>query len=136
VFNKLGQKPLLENPELRLEKDVSFEHFLRFYSVDKPGRIKMMFEITKDGLSFWIDQAAEIPEWSTEYIQRNRMEVENEIAQLFANSIEVERKGNKTTIRVLDKNGQEVRKYKFYNGLGISCLHKKHTTKFKPYFDN
>ena len=135
VFKNLGQERLFENSEFRRENDLDFDNFKRFYSVDRPDRIDLIFEISNSGLEFWIDNASEIPSWSHEQIAKNSSEVEEEIINLFANPIEVEKQGNKTTIRILNKDGQEIRNYRFYRGLGLPWLHRKSKTIYKPYFE-
>ena len=131
----MGQQKLFDNPEFRLEKDLDFENFKRFYSRNRLDRIDLMFEISNSGLDFWIGSTDEIPSWSYEQIIKKRPEVEKEVWNLFANPIEVEKQGNKTTIRILNKNGQEIHNYRFYRGLGLPWLHRKSKTTYKPYFE-
>lgn len=134
VFEKLKQQPLFENTEFTPEEELNCDFFLRFYSVDKPKRIKLKFEITNEALSFWLDRTSEIPEWTIQHIKENKQFIETEILNLFANPIQVDRQGNKTTIRVLDQDGREIRNYRYYNGFGLPWLHKKESETFEPYF--
>ncbi|MEM6297080.1 MAG: hypothetical protein AAF740_00150, partial [Bacteroidota bacterium] len=134
-LSKLNQRPLFNNSKFKLCEESKSDFFLRYYSVDTPHRINLMFEISKGGLSFWIDRTAEIPEWSIGQIEKNKSDIESEILDLFKSPIQVDRQGNKITIRILDQGGQEIRNYKFYRGLGIPWLHKKERETFKPYFE-
>jgi hypothetical protein len=95
----------------------------------------LTFEISNDGLEFWLDRTSEIPSWSYRKIMDNKSSVQDEIYDLFVKPLEVEKQGNKTTIRVLTKEGDEIRNYKFYYGLGFPWLYRKSKVTYKPYFE-
>lgn len=134
VFEQLGQKPLLENPNFHIYNELKYDHFLRFHSTERDGRIKMMFEIVTDRLTFWLDRTNEIPEWSIEFIKEKKDEVERELKLLFESEILVEYKGNRTRIILLDKCGVELRRFSYYEGLYINWFSSTSKKKYKPYF--
>jgi len=115
---------------------MSYDHFYRFFSVEKERRIKLMFEVYTTGLTFWIDRACEMPEWSFDYIQINRDKVEKELRQLFENIIEVEYKGTTTTIRLFDKGGAMTRQFKDIIAFKINWFSRKTVDTYRPYFEN
>ena len=135
VFEQLGQKPLLDNPNFILSEELKFDHSLQFTSVDKRDRIKMMFEIGTDRITFYIDRTNEIPEWPIEDFLKRRGEIERELIELFSKTIEVEHKGNRTIIRLLDKNGNVHKQYKYYQGFSINWFKVRTFRKFNPYFE-
>jgi hypothetical protein len=124
----------LANPNFHIDTELKVDYFLRFNSVEKEDRIKMMFEITKDRLTFWLDRTNELPEWSIDFIKSKTSEVEHELKLLFESVIMVEYKGSKTLILLLDKNGNEIRHFKYSEGLGINWFGLTKKKKFKPYF--
>jgi hypothetical protein len=124
----------LANPNFHIDTELKVDYFLRFNSVEKEDRIKMMFEITKDRLTFWLDRTNELPEWSIDFIKSKTSEVEHELKLLFESVIMVEYKGSKTLILLLDKNGNEIRHFKYSEGLGINWFGSTKKKKFKPYF--
>jgi hypothetical protein len=135
VFEQLGQKPLLENPAFQIDNEMKADHFLRFNSVEKDRRIKMMFEIVTDRLTFWLDRTNEIPEWSIEFIKEKKDEVERELRLLFESEILVEYKGKRTRIILLDKSGVELRRFSYYQGLFINWFSSTTRKTYKPYFE-
>ncbi|CAN5583162.1 hypothetical protein BH10BAC2_BH10BAC2_10950 [soil metagenome] len=112
------------------------DHFLRFNSVEKSRRIKVMFEISTSGLTFWLDRTNEIPEWSISFIKEKKNEVEREFRQLFESELLVEYKGSRTRIVLLDKSGIEIRRFSYYQGLSINWFSSTTTQTFRPYFEN
>ena len=136
VFEQLGQKPLLENPNFHIDNELKADHFIRFNSVEKEERIKMMFEIVTDRLTFWLDRTNEIPEWSIDIIKGKTSEVEHELKLLFESEIVVEYKGSKTLILLLDKSGNEIRRFTYFEGLRINWFSSTKKKKFRPYFEN
>lgn len=136
VFEQLGQRSLMENPCFQIDNEFKSDNFLRFNTVESDGRIKMMFTIVTDRLTFWLDRTNEIPEWSIDFIKTKTSEVERELRQLFESEILVEYKGSKTLIRLLDKNGSEIRRFKYLEGLQINWFSEKKKKKFRPFFEN
>jgi len=136
VFKQLGQTPLLDNSNFRVDQEISYHRFIRFISVEKEGRIKLRFEVSESGLTFSIDRTSEIPEWSFDYIKSNRERIENELKLLFESIIEVEYKGHKTTIRLFDKEGAKTRQYKDSSILEINWFSRKTVAIYRPYFEN
>ena len=112
------------------------DHFLRFNSVQKDNRIRMMFEISTSGLTFWLDRTNEIPEWSIKFIKENKDAVETELKQLFEREILVEYKGNRTKIILLDKSGIEIRRFTYHQGFSINWFSSITKQTFRPYFEN
>ncbi|MBX2965053.1 MAG: hypothetical protein KF845_02825 [Cyclobacteriaceae bacterium] len=135
VFERLEQKPLLENPNFQIDYELKADHFFRFNSVEKDGRIRMMFEIAIDRLTFWLDRTNEIPEWSIEFIKEKKDEVERELKLLYESEVLVEYKGNRTRIILLDKSGVKLRRFSYYEGLSINWFSSTTRKKYKPYFE-
>lgn len=127
---------MLENPAFQIDNEMKADHFLRFNSVQKDKRIRMMFEISTSGLTFWLDRTNEIPEWSIRYIKENKDAVESELRKLFESEILVEYKGNRTRIILLDKSRIEIRRFSYYQGLSINWFSSTTKQTFRPYFEN
>lgn len=127
---------MLENAAFQIDNEMKADHFLRFNSVQKDKRIRMMFEISTTGLTFWLDRTNEIPEWSIKFIHEKKDEVENELRKLFESEILVEYKGNRTRIILLDTNAKEIRRFTYYQGLYINWFSATTKQSFRPYFDN
>ena len=136
VFEQLEQKPLLVNPNFQIDNELNASHFLRFHAVEKDGRIKMMFEIATDRLTFWIDRTNEIPEWSIDFIKVRTSEVESQLRQLFESEIVVGYKGNKTLIQLLDKSGIESKSFTYFEGFRINWFSATKKKTFRPFFEN
>lgn len=134
VFAQLGQEPLLFNPEFSIKPILQHDSFLRFHAKQKEGRIKMTFEVTQFGLSFWLDRTNEIPEWSVDQIKERPGFIEDELRHLFGSEIEVQYKGNKTIIRLLNGQDKEQRRYTYYQGLSINLFSKVSTKRLRPFF--
>lgn len=79
IFLELNQKPLLENSEFKLEKQLDSDWFKRFYSVKKTNRPEMMFEISSSQLEFWIEGTNELPYWTIQEITSDTENIKNEI---------------------------------------------------------
>ncbi len=95
-----------------------------------------MFEISSNGLTFWLDRTNEISELSTMLMKAKKEEVERELRQLFESEILVEYKGNRTRIILLDKNGIELRRFSYYHGFSINWFSSTTKQTFRPYFEN
>ena len=134
IFLQLGQAKLEDNPAFGLEEKLDSEYFKRFYFRGSPDQIDLRFEISENGIEFWMAGTAELPSWSSEYIFKHLPEIEKEIKDIFCNSIEVVKQGNKTTIRILDSDQKEIRNYKYYQGLEIPWFSRKKITVYKPIF--
>jgi hypothetical protein len=96
----------------------------------------MVFEISTSGLTFWLDRTTEIPEWSIKFINDNKDAVESELRQLFESEILIDYKGNRTGIILLDKNGIEIRRFSYHQGLSINWFSSTKKKTFRPYFEN
>lgn len=134
VFAQLDQRPLLSNPDFSMDSELKHERFLRFRSKQNEGRIKVTFEITPYGLSFWLDRTNEIPEWSIEQIKERADFIEEELRYLFGSRIEVTYKGSKIVIRLLDSNGAEQRRYTYYEGLRFNLFSRTYIKQYAPFF--
>lgn len=126
----------MENPNFQVDNEFKADHFQRFHSLEKDGRITMMFEIVTDRLTFWLDRTNEIPEWSIDFIKGKTSEVENELKLLFESEIVLEYKGSKTLILLLDKSGNEIRRFTYSEGLRINWFRSAKRKKFRSYFEN
>jgi len=127
--------PLLENTFFQIDNELKTEYFLRFRSIEKDGRINMTFEIVMDRLTFWLDRTNEIPEWSFEFINKRKDEVERELKLLFESQILVEYRGNRTRIILQDENGTELRRYSYYKGIALNWNVSRIKKTYNPFFE-
>lgn len=95
-----------------------------------------MFEIDSTRLTFWIDRTNEIPEWTIDELKGNEKHVKNELKLLFSNAIEVEYKGNRTIVKLIDSHGDIVREFRYCQGIHFNFLFKSKSKKYKPYFES
>lgn len=136
VFEKLGQKLLLENAEFRVDEVFNSEDYIRFWSVEKHDRVSLMFNVSKYGLTFHIDRTSEIPEWPLEYIEKNEEQFQLILQQLFESEITIEYKGCRTSIILLTKDKTEIRRFTYYNGLWPNFFSSTTSKTYRPYFDD
>jgi hypothetical protein len=136
VFQQLGQPRLLDNKLFKVKTDLQFDHYLRFDRADRQdNEIALFFELSNDGATFHIDRTDEIPEWSFTMIQNDTDKFRQLLLDLFTSSILTEHKGNKTILRLFDKDGRQIRRFTFYRGLGFYFLSKSDFKLYRPIFN-
>jgi hypothetical protein len=133
VFSSIGQKPLLENPEFVIDQ-LSADFYLKFYSVAKPNRVDMSFEVFSEGVTFWIDRTQEMPDYSYKMIIEDPVKFKETMKMIFSSTIYAEYKGNKTVLSFISNDNIIVGKYKLHMGLLPSWFSPKSRKVYDPYF--
>ncbi|MCB2376676.1 hypothetical protein LGH70_03745 [Hymenobacter sp. BT635] len=133
VFLTLGQKPLLHNPDFTLDWELN--EFRRFCSVPKRNRVKLAFELSPDGVSFWIDRTSEMPDVGYDFISNNREQFKELLLMIFGSSISVNYKGNRTTLYFIPADNILLATYTFHYGLLPSWFRPKTMRLYDPYFE-
>jgi hypothetical protein len=134
TFLKLGQEPLSNNEEFTLD-DLQSDFFKRFHSVPKPNRVKLFFELSANGVSFWIDRTREMPDVSYDFISNNREQFKELLLMIFGSTISVDYKGSRTTLHFIGADNISLATYTFHYGLWPSWFSPKTTCFYNPYFE-
>lgn len=136
VFINLRQPSLLENNAFFINQELQFTHYLKFEQVNRQrNQVALLFELSNVGATFYVDRANEIIDWSYEMIQMDKAKFKQEIADLFTSFIVVEHKGETTLLRMFNKQGEQIRRYKYIQGLMPSFFFKSQFTLYQPYFE-
>jgi hypothetical protein len=132
IFSEIGLEPLLTNPKFKLGESSSSE-YLKFWTKDEIENVSMLIEVFTGGVTFYIDRANEIFDWSTEQIEKNVEGFKEVVKDIFTCPLEIEHKGNKTTLKFMDSNNNSKRTIKSYEGLWPSFFDPKSVFYYKPF---
>ena len=134
-LNELGQSSLLDNNSFEIDKDLQFNHYLRFsYTKRQPSEIDLSFEVSNSGVIFHIDNTSEVPEWSYQAILNDPESFQETIENIFTCYVMVERKGRRTTVCLFNKEGNQKMVFAYFYGIGLSFLAKSERKLYKPIF--
>ncbi|MCA8831153.1 hypothetical protein [Hymenobacter pini] len=136
AFDKIGQAPLIGNTEFVVDNQSVSSYFMRVYSVPKPNRVEVSFELTSSGATFWIDKTREMPDVSYDMIKENAGRFEELIEMIFTSVIHAEYKGQRTILSFIHSiDSIMIGQFKFQSGLLPSCFSSKTAKIYEPYFE-
>ncbi len=111
MLNRLGELPLLENPNFTISKniDLSPDYVITYLIMESTNIVKnslpirILFEGKDLGID--IDGIPEIFEWAAKHIEEDKNVVIKLIKNLFAGYVLVETRGASRFVQMFDENG-------------------------------
>ncbi|RTQ46611.1 hypothetical protein EJV47_21950 [Hymenobacter gummosus] len=134
ALEAIGQPAIQNNPAFIQNPGFSNSEYCMAFELAgaESNSLHLAWTISSDGISFFIDRANEIPEWSYEYVIKHPTAFQQVVIALFTSWILIEHKGRRTIIRLFGEDGKQSNQFSYTQGIGLNFLQKSNYKLYQP----